>query len=234
MEQYAGTTAVRCVQISELGACASGTFVNPTTLITGAHCVRSDKNEPYHVSVEGRTPAAIYADESFFDNWTEGRHEVAKDLAVVVFNEPVGNEIGINSYPPVTSNTAEQGELVWIFGYGLTDSRDNNSGGKLYRGSNTIKQVTGGEITLNPGVHWADTETPGRSAPLPGDSGGALIRAAPLELIGVTSTSWYYGEEGESSFVDLTSKASRRLFREAIRCDSDVCAANFPGSGVHE
>jgi hypothetical protein len=234
MEGIEGS-AVRCLAIAQSGnACCTSTFLNPTTVLTAAHCVRSKDNGHRDLTIHSVPPAEIFVkDENFFPYG--GHVNTAMDIAILVFDRPLGDELGIKQYPPVALAPPNAGDTVFFEGFGLTDSRNGSTGGKHFQGQNRVQRVSDGIITLEEGVHWAENgEVSDHASPLSGDSGCSLLSGTG-EVVGVCSTSWTTGEKGLSYFADVTTQGSKEFFRKIITsCGREHCAANFPGSTVEE
>ncbi|MGE0174354.1 MAG: trypsin-like serine protease [Oligoflexales bacterium] len=222
-------SAVRQLVINETSICTA-TFLNATTAITAAHCVKAGPTRPYRLSINGVAPAnVIVVSDSFYADLS-----ARLDAAILVFDRPLGDEIGVVHYGTVATADPKPGDQVSVYGFGVNDLRTGANDGRLHWGQNTVHQVDSDLVTVM-GVHWADGgQVSPNAGPLSGDSGGPLT-TQNAELLGICSQGDQSGQKGEVFYFKLQSPKAKEFFKRAITdCGKGPCAANFPGSGVDD
>lgn len=233
-------------------------FVNPTTALMAAHCLRLDKSEG-KMNVEGVDSLAYFTLAGY-------PGDRSQDIAVVVFPEGTGEFLGIRTYPPLASSTQERGR-AFVVGYGREHefaSPGQDGGGVKGWGelelvgrregllqTRGMKLIRGKPFDEGKGKHVVG---------LAGDSGAAVFSekgeivalltrrivdtvSKLVELPRFDDLSDFYPSHYEpiltkdpigihNELVDVTSATSHSLFLRAVLCESYPCAGNFPGSGV--
>lgn len=166
---------------SGLSIC-TGTFVSDNTLITAAHCIKSD--EP------GGGIKALFKGKSLAPIKTfipvvpaEEKRQPKNDVAVVLFPNGTSDE-----WFPVSRIPPRAGQRFTIVGFGQTDFVGNNASDEKRRfGYNTITEITDGGATIK---YELSVTCQGQALGIDamagrGDSGGPLFTKSGL--IGIIS-----------------------------------------------
>ncbi|NRA69198.1 MAG: trypsin-like serine protease [Pseudobacteriovorax sp.] len=231
-----------------LSTICTGTLVNPTTIITAAHCIdgdNSDINDDGSVDIFQST--AFRFESEAFQNGTLLPNPEWSDFDNNGVN---GNDAGIlfSAAPSPTSGTplcdseALEGDAFTIVGFGCNDYNatgdDCNGSGTFNKrtGSNTIAGV-GDLITFNGNsnnVAGDGTNVASGS----GDSGGPLlISQNGVECIaGITSGGFTFDTDGDSqhdskqsSYVNIHNASTQAFFSENLPgTDCDIYETNCP------
>lgn len=234
-------------------ASCTGTFLNPTTALTSAHCI--DLRDPTGgVSVEGVQSIRAFHNQHYDP---EKAIEVADyykavphDLALVVFPKGTGRFLGIRRYATISDTfyPAHINEKIYLIGYGAYTFKKSRTimddeFGLLGWGWNTITGIAEGgllfETSGSMGVGDKSLgEGSGESAfCLDGDSGSGVYISTG-EIIGICDATRVFRQDTPEKVLSLYTPAnsgiSTALFKKAILCATPPCADNFKGSGIEQ
>lgn len=236
--ETAAYPAVRHFEVdSARGRVCTAVAVSPNTALMAGHCIKKTTLETGVVDVETKKKSfKIYAWLALKGVETMDEAHAARDLAVVVF----ADRIFEGTYLPVSISGPVSKEVT-IVGYGA-DGFDglNNivraSRGKKRVGTNRIAQVREGLLTLQADVNAIG---PANAVATIGDSGGPMIDARGA-VVGLGAAIYLLNAQGQmaplttdaegykipvaagaakafNAFVDLSTTASQRLLRFAVR-----------------
>ncbi len=165
---YSGSTQYLC----------SGTMISANKVLTAAHCFEGVNAVDVVFGIaDGSLRKVSALNWSSHPNFTRAPFELLNDVAVV----NIGRDLPLPSLAISASTTPSAGEIVSIFGYGLTSGSASDAG-VLRSGS---MQVSGNSETSITAVYQAN-----RSSTCFGDSGGPLLFTVGgrQSVVGVTST----------------------------------------------
>jgi hypothetical protein len=241
----APTPDIRLLVVQNVGVC-TGTFVNPTTMLTAAHCV-APSVPGGGVEIDTGKSINYFVNPKFFPLFKAEGGQVTKpgeldeagsrdhfqyyDLAVVIFPPDTAQKLGIRSFRAVRAGATQKGESVFVVGFGDNDFEKKTGSGRFRFGSNVIDEL-GAHFFTTRGLLAADGSPVGTNAnPAHGDSGAPLV-AQNQDVIGTVSSGGAVDGKAVAVYVNLTSDHARELFDKAINCKFPPCAQNFVGSGV--
>lgn len=170
------------------GTCSS-TFLNPTQLITAAHCVDGAEPDEVYVFMDEagtdiRRSAAVAIHPEYdpyrlaFSDTMPGKQIMPGDIAVVTIGVPYVGPIAAVLSRPVT-----EGEELVLAGYGI-QAPGGIVDGSMHTGTTTVDAVS-----INQGTIFWLFDEPNESNICNGDSGGpSFVKVGPyLVLTGVHS-----------------------------------------------
>ncbi len=203
------------------GAICTGTFINPTTVLTAAHCSMSGSiNAEGEVNIQlsiinikdaVKKEAEIVAESTRVVRnplWDKNGGNVnGYDLSLVTFAPGVAK--GVSA---LASQGARVGDRLEIVGFGLnqaTDLKNTNSAGIKRVGTNKVTNVALGFIQFT-GADKTSKADGTNSSASSGDSGGPLFING--KVAGVTSGGGWGGfGKTQSLYIDLSSDSSQEF-----------------------
>ncbi len=156
----------------------SGTMISSTDVLTAAHCFAQNPSSAYILAEGVRVNAVRY---SLHPDVTYTGQSVLNDVAVLRLQTPVG----LPTLPLLAGTTLESGDIIQIFGYGITEdqSSSKDTAGTLRSGEMLITSISPDHITTNYGGEGSNTCF--------GDSGGPAVFTTPagaVGIVGITSS----------------------------------------------
>ncbi len=197
----AQASAVGMVEIGGTAMC-TGTVIGPSTVLTAAHCLRT--NPPwvkFHVGRDWRSPLFTYDSTSWDLHPFYGVGQVTHDIAVIhLTKDPLADGVAFlrSHLAPVQSL---DGRLVQAVGYGHTTYGD---------GSNSLRWWVVLQVASESGSAYV-VSGDGTTGTCDGDSGGPLLWGDTADNVGI------YGvlSMGESGTACLGDSHYTRLDEEA-------------------
>ncbi len=187
----------------------TGNIISSQHVLTAGHCFPRFSGEVLSVSIVAQ--GTIFQGSGFA---VHPGYEERADLQAI-FNDvaivEISGTFGLPSLPILTSRAPAAGDVISIFGYGLTDSGDI---GELRSGEMRLTEVTPTHIVSVFGSDGSNTCV--------GDSGGpAFMQSAAGQtgLVGVTSTGSPDSEcrEGDVSlFANLQAASVLAFIRQLV------------------
>ena len=210
----------------------SGTFIAANLLLTAAHCVVDQNNNPlplieYQSSKKVRHQGKAYPWQAFNIN-QKPTIAAQHDLALVQFDSPIAPKVAA-----MIDATPQVGDEVIIVGFGDTSINSTSNLETPIRqsfGRNIISNIYENFMEIRSSLNPTDTEVIDTSSlPGSGDSGGAAFNRKG-ELMGVISGNAFgkHPEGGRSGYgliVDINDPHSKYFINETMHtiCRNNTC-----------
>ena len=211
------------IQSGENQEICTGTFISDSVVLTAAHCLNRASGDL--VKFGDATALSYQRNPKFMYHipGIPGLDATELDMALVRFQKGTSS-----SYLSIAQSAAKAGERVSIVGYGLSELFASKSDDLKREGTALIADRREGRYFIAGSDGRARDVASGPVSPkaqyasiAPGDSGGPLLSADGLHILGVASYTRQTAEKGisEGVFNDVLNEENRIFFEEYLKKD---------------